>query len=206
MSEKDLLDNMVEEYGMNIKLCTHASRHISGESVSDVVYGTFEQFVTCGIANKEFGIGYDKLDAWGPVECRTFYRENLLDAWGMLKGAYMKHLTENQALTKMVGNFPRNVTQTLEWRYTHGYSFLNYRGRVDRFLTKQIEDKAKEGQEIIKNMDKILASIESLRGENEQLQKSSIPTGRLKRLVAHVVENMKVSDILELGLDSDQED
>ena len=118
----------------------------------------------------------------------------------------MKHLTENQALTKMVGNFPRNVTETLEWRYTHGYSFLNYRGRVDRFLTKQIEEKAKEGKEIIENMDKILASIESLRGENEQLQKSSIPTGRLKRLVAHVVENMKVSDILELDLESVQED
>ena len=165
---------------MNIKLCTHASRHISGESVSDVVYGTFEQFVTCGIANKEFGIGYDKLDAWGPVECRTFYRENLLDAWGMLKGAYMKHLTENQALTKMVGNFPRNVTETLEWRYTHGYSFLNYRGRVTDSLQSKLKTRPKKAKRSSRTWIRSLLALNHFAVKTSKLQKSSIPTGRLK--------------------------
>lgn len=189
---------MVEEYGMNTKLCTHASRHVQGDSVSDVVYSTWEQFVTRGIANKEFGMGYNVVEDWGPKECRAFYRENLLDGWGMLKSQYLTHLVDNQALTKQISNFPKAVTETLSWRYTNGYSFRNYRSRVDRFLELQIEAEASNGRTIIKHLDRILESIELLRGDNEKLQKSSVPTERLKKLVAHVVEGMNVTDILEL--------
>lgn len=209
MSEISLLDNMVEEHGMNVYLCTHSSRHTpKGESVSDVLYGSWDQFVVRGIANKEFGMSYSDIEDWGPVECRRFYQENLLTPSGTLKEPLLSHTTsENRALNTQLSSFSNYVGQVWQWRFRQGYAFLNYRSRVDTFLARQIGEKAKQGQAIVKDMNRYLASIESLRGDANKVIHSNVATDRLKKLIHHVVENLKPADLVELDLlDDDKGD
>lgn len=202
MSEISLLDNMVEEHGMNVYLCTHSSRHTpKGESVSDVLYNSWDQFVVRGIANKEFGMSYSDIEDWGPVECRRFYQENLLKPSGDLKECFLSHITtDNRALGTQLSSFSDYVGKVWQWRFREGYAFLNYRSRVDTYLARQIGEKAKEGQAIVKDMNRYLASIESLRGEANKVIHSNVATDRLKKLINHVVENLKPADLVELDL------
>lgn len=202
MSEINLLDNMVEEHGMNVYLCTHSSRHTpKGESVSDVLYNSWDQFVVRGIANKEFGMSYSEIEDWGPVECRRFYQENLLSPDGTLKTAYAEHANmNNKALGQQLSSFPAYVNKVWTWRFDNGYAFLNYRNRVETFLSRQLGQKAKEGEAIVKKMNHYLSSLESLRGEANAVFHSTVSTPRLKKLVDHVLDNMKLSELVELGL------
>ena len=204
MSEMNMLDNMVEQYGMNVYLCTHASRHTpKGESVSDVMFSTWDQFVVKGMANKDFGMSYAEIEMWGPRECGTFYRENLIDTDGSLKLAHMGNISNNRALSNAQAGFTNYAREAWTWRFTNGYAFGTYRTRVDRFLQLKIERHTQEGMQIVKQMNAALASVESLREEAEELFRNSVPTNRLKKLVHHVLDNLKVSDVVELDLIED---
>lgn len=201
-----MLDNMVEEYGMNVYLCTHASRHTpKGESVSDLMFGSWDEFVVKGMANKEFGMSYADIQMWGPRECGSFYRENLIDPDGSLKIAYMDNVTNNRALGNTQAGHTNYAREAWKWRFTNGYAFGTYRSRVDRFLQLKIEQSAQKGMAIVKDMNRALASIESIRGEAEEAFKGNVPTARLQKLVHHVIDNLKVSDLVELGLMNEED-
>jgi len=202
MSELNMLDNMVEEYGMNVYLCPHSSKHSpKGEGVSDVLYSTWDQFVVRGIANNEFGMSYSDIEDWGPVECRRFYQENLLAPDGSLKLAFEKHCSsENRALASQVSNFTQHAQIVWRWRFTQGYALINYRARVDKFLSREIGSRAKEGQSIVKSINRYLAAVKELRGDADKVLHASVSTPRLEKLLNHVLDNLKLSDLVEMGI------
>jgi len=204
--ELTLLDGMVEEYGMNVYLCTHTSRHTpNGEGVSDVLHSTLEQFVVRGIANKEYGMPYSALDFWGPKECLTFYSENLLDADGRLHGHLVKHITSNTVLEGMLSGCPAHARSAFAYRIQEGYAFLNYRQRVDRFLVKVVQDNVSQGRNLIASLETAKASLDRLRGDSKKLHRTGVSTDRLNKLIKHVVENLTISDVVEIGLVEEDE-
>lgn len=206
MSEIDLLDNMVEEYGMNVMLCTHVSRHTpKGQNGSDVLLSTFEQFVIRGAANKEHGMSYDTLYTWGPVECRRFYQENMLDTEGLLKHIYFKEIEKNPLLDSMLSGLHDYVKSVFLYRFKEGYALLDYRSRVSRFLQREIEGYTTKGMKIIESIEQAQSGLNRLQGENETFQRSSVPSPRLKRLVDHVVSNLTIVDMVEMGLTDDED-
>lgn len=209
MSEITLLDNMVEEYGMNVYLCPHSSKHSpKGEGVSDLLYDSWDQFVVRGIANNEFGMSYNDIRLWGPVECSRFYHENLLAPDGSLKLAYTKHCDSgNRAHATQISNYTAHAQGVWHWRFTQGYAFMDYRARVDSFLSREIGAKAKEGQAIAKSIDKYLAAVKELRGDADKILHASVSTPRLDKLLNHVLDNLKLTDLVKMGiLDESSED
>jgi len=161
-----------------------------------------------GIANNEFGMSYSDIEDWGPVECRRFYQENLLAPDGSVKLAFTKHCdSNNRALASQLSNFTQHAQNVWSWRFTQGYALLNYRARVDKFLSREIGTKAKEGQGIVKSINKYLAAVKELRGDADKVLHASVSTPRLEKLLNHVLDNLKLSDLVEMGiLDEPSED
>jgi len=78
---------------------------------------------------------------------------------------------------------------------------------VDKFLSREIGTKAKEGQGIVKSINKYLAAVKELRGDADKVLHASVSTPRLEKLLNHVLDNLKLSDLVEMGiLDEPSED
>jgi hypothetical protein len=82
---------------------------------------------------------------------------------------------------------------------------LNYRQRIDRFLVKVVEENVSQGRNLIASLETAKASLDRLRGDSKKLYRTGVSTDRLNKLIRHVVENLTISDVVEMGLVEEDE-
>jgi hypothetical protein len=70
---------------------------------------------------------------------------------------------------------------------------------------KVVEENVSQGRNLIASLETAKASLDRLRRDSKRLYRTGVSTDRLNKLIKHVVENLAISDVVEMGLVEEDE-
>lgn len=184
----DILDDLVEKYNLDAKICPNRSRHWSNQIPSDMMFDHWGQFYAKRVAAKHFGMKYPELRTWGPTECNEFYRERMLDKEGKILELY-KLDSSDSAVNVAFGTTTGEVLGVFAYRWDEGYCFLDYDERVSRGIELLGKKESKKVADAIRALEELEAARDSLIENVEQVVTSPQNAARLKGLL----KNSKIS-------------
>jgi len=200
MSTKEeirMLDDVVEEFDIDTKICPHTSSYWSGgDCPSDMLQDSWAMFIVKNVANKEFKIKYTELRNWPESQIRKFYREQIL----LKSGTVEKELTLTGPVADAMGHASDRNKEIFQYRWNNGYAFTTYRERVDIALERICEARAELVADKVKLLEVAEKSLTKVRMEIDELTdmahaKNMSP--RLTKILNHMKDNLRVTEFLQ---------
>ena len=139
--------DVVEKYGLSIKICPNGSTHIDrGMNIpSDMMFEHDSMFLVKRIAYMNMGVTQETIRAWSREDCGILSRKQ-----NCYKQYPRRDFSRWRERNRLVFQGRSNYYMTfLEYRWDNGMIFTNYKERVNMALEFQIKEVTTDASDII---------------------------------------------------------